>query len=202
VVQSVSYQRAHRSQGRPGECDATFGVAGCISSEEANTIDAGAVTTPQVDADTLADAYRRHGRLLVQRLALIVGDADEARDLAQETFTRAAKHWPLPPGQPVHRWLAVVGVRLALNERRRRRRWGFLPVRDQDAVWAMTVNPDVWRALMHLDLESRAALVLTVLDGYSQSEVAELLDVPRGTAAGCLSMARDRLRRILEDQAR
>ena len=73
MVQSVSYQRAHRSQGRPGECDATFGVAGCISSEEANTIDAGAVTTPQVDADTLADAYRRHGRLLVQRLALIVG---------------------------------------------------------------------------------------------------------------------------------
>jgi RNA polymerase sigma-70 factor, ECF subfamily len=160
------------------------------------------VTALEVDTDTLADAFRRHHTWLVQRLALVIGDAEEARDLAQETFARAAKRWPLPPGQPVEQWLAVVGVRLALNERRRRRRWGFLSVREEDSVWAMNVNPDLWKAMMDLDLRSRAALVLTALDGYSQDEVGELLGVPRGTVASWLSRARDRLRPILEDEAR
>ena len=68
---------------------------------------------------SLDEAFRDHQPWLVRRLALVVGDAEEARDLAQQTFVRAAERWPLPPEQDVPRWLAVVGLRLALNERRR-----------------------------------------------------------------------------------
>jgi len=153
-------------------------------------------------AGSLDEAFRAHQPWLVQRLALVVGDAEEARDLAQLTFVRAAERWPLPPGQHVGRWLAVVGLRLALNERRRRRRWGFLAVRETDATWAMQTNPDLWRGLMTLDPKTRAALVLTVLDGYTQDEVADALGVPRGTVASWLSRARDRLRPILEEKVR
>jgi RNA polymerase sigma factor (sigma-70 family) len=152
--------------------------------------------------DSLDEAFRDHHSWLVQRLALVVGDAEEARDLAQQTFVRAAERWPLPPEQDVPRWLAVVGLRLALNERRRRRRWGFLPVRDSDATWAIHTNPDLWRALMKLDPKARAALVLTVLDGYTQEEVASALGVARGTVASWLSRSRDRLRPILEERVR
>jgi RNA polymerase sigma-70 factor (ECF subfamily) len=161
-----------------------------------------AVGALSVDAGSLDEAFRLHQPWLVRRLALIVGDAEEARDLAQQAFVRAAERWPLPPGQQVARWLAVVGVRLALNERRRRRLWGFLAVRDSDAAWAIETNPDLWRGLMNLDPRTRAALVLTVLDGYTQDEVAEALGVPRGTVASWLSRARDRLRPILEDEVR
>jgi RNA polymerase sigma-70 factor, ECF subfamily len=150
----------------------------------------------------LEEAFSRHHEWLVRRIALVVGDAEEARDIAQETFARAADHWPLQPGQSEGRWLAVVGLRLALNERRRRRRWGFLSVRESDAVWAMKTNPDLWRSLMTLDARTRAALVLTVLDGYSQQEVADLLGVPRGTVASWLSRARGTLRPMLEDSQR
>ena len=151
---------------------------------------------------SLDEAFREHQPWLVQRLALVVGDAEEARDLAQQTFVRAAERWPLPPEQNVPRWLAVVGLRLALNERRRRRLWGFLPVRDTDATWAIQTNPDLWRALMSLEPKARAALVLTVLDGYTQDEVAEVLSVARGTVASWLSRSRDRLRPILEEKVR
>ncbi len=161
-----------------------------------------AVRALAADAGTLEEAFRLHQPWLVQRLAIVVGDAEEARDLAQQTFVRAAERWPLPPGQHVGRWLAVVGLRLALNERRRRRLWGFLAVRETDATWAMQTNPDLWRGLMSLDPRARAALVLTVLDGYTQDEVAEALGVPRGTVASWLSRARDRLRPILEDGVR
>jgi RNA polymerase sigma-70 factor (ECF subfamily) len=147
--------------------------------------------------DTLDAAVRLHRPALVRRLALVVRDVDEAEDLAQQTLLRAAERWPFPPQQDVGRWLAVVGLRLAIDERRRRRRWGFLPIRETDQEWAMSTDPDLWRALGELDRRTRAALVLTVLDGYSQDEVAEAFGVPRGTVASWLWRGRARLRGLL-----
>jgi RNA polymerase sigma-70 factor (ECF subfamily) len=134
----------------------------------------------------------------VGRLALVVRDAEEARDLAQQTFLRAAERWPIGTDDEVARWLAVVGVRLAISETRRRRRWGFLPIDEGDSTWALQSDPDLWRALAGLDRRTRAALMLTVVEGYSQDEAAEALGVPRGTLASWLSRARDRLRPVLE----
>src|SRR2546422_5776578 len=95
----------------------------------------------------LDSAFRAHRDWLVRRLALIVGDAEEARDLAQEAFVRLTEHWPLPDQSEPARWLSTVGVRLAIDERRRRRRWGFLDLRETDATWALAADPDLWRAL-------------------------------------------------------
>ena len=148
--------------------------------------------------ETLEDAFRAHRPWLVRRLALVVRDLDEAEDLAQQAFVRAAEHWPFPPEQDVARWLAVVGLRLAIDERRRRKRWGFLPIRDSDESWAMNVDPDLWGALETLDRRTRVAIVLTILDGYTQEEVGTILDVPRGTVASWISRGRERLRRALE----
>jgi len=148
--------------------------------------------------ETLEDAFRAHRPWLVRRLALVVRDLDEAEDLAQQAFLRAAEHWPFAPEQDVARWLAVVGLRLAIDERRRRKRWGFLPIRDSDESWAMNVDPDLWGALETLDRRTRVAIVLTILDGYTQEEVGTILDVPRGTVASWISRGRERLRRALE----
>lgn len=160
----------------------------------------GEVAASNVGRDTLAAAARLHRPWLVRRLALIVRDADEAEDLAQQTLLRAAERWPLPPAQDVAKWLAVVGVRLAIDEQRRRRRWGFLPLRETDQEWAMTTDPDLWRALGGLDRRTRGALVMTVLDGYSQEEVAAAFGVPRGTVASWMSRGRERLRGVLGDE--
>lgn len=149
--------------------------------------------------DRLADAFERHRAWLVRRLALVVGDVDEAQDLCQQTFLRAAEH-RLPEGDGAARWLATVGMRLAIDERRRRRRWGFLPIRETDSTWGLAADPDLWNALAKLDRRTRAALLMTVVDGFSQDEAAEALGVPRGTLASWLSRARDRLRPVLEER--
>jgi RNA polymerase sigma-70 factor (ECF subfamily) len=157
---------------------------------------------PDIDraGGELDSAFRAHRDWLVRRLALIVGDAEEARDLAQETFVRAAEHWPnREPIEPA-RWLSTVGVRLAIDERRRRKRWGWLELRETDAAWAVAADPDLWRALSRLDRRTRAAIVLTTLDGYSQDEVATMLDAPRGTVASWISRGRERLRAELGDR--
>ena len=153
-----------------------------------------------LDRTALEALFLRHRPRLVRRLALVVGDAEEAQDVVQRAYLRLIEHWPLPDEEDLGRWLAVVGLRLAIDEVRRRRRWGFLPVRESDATWAMSVDPDLWRALATLDRRTRAALVLTVVDGYSQEEAAAALGVPRGTLASWLSRAKDRLRTVLEEQ--
>ena len=158
----------------------------------------GRLATDGADVDRggheLDSTFRAHRDWLVRRLALIVGDAEEAHDLAQETFVRLTAAWPLRDAGDLARWLSTVGVRLAIDERRRRRRWGFLALRDTDATWAIDVDPDLWRALRRLDRRTRAAIVLTTLDGFSQEEVASMLDVPRGTVASWISRGRARVR--------
>jgi RNA polymerase sigma-70 factor, ECF subfamily len=156
-----------------------------------------AVAGPSDTFDELVRAYRPQ---LVRRLALVVRDLTEAEDLAQQALLRATEHRAsLPTAGDLGRWLSVVGMRLAIDERRRRRRWGFLPIRDSDQEWAMTTDPDLWRALGRLDRKTRAVLILTIIEGYSQDEVAEAFDVPRGTVASWLSRGKARLRTELGD---
>jgi RNA polymerase sigma-70 factor, ECF subfamily len=156
---------------------------------------------PARDNDqTLAMAAAEHRPWLLRRLALVVGDAAEAEDLTQQALLRAVERWPLPEGYDIARWLAVVGMRLAIDERRRQRRWGFVPIRDTDQSWAMATDPDLWRALDDLDRRTRAALAMTVLDGYTQDEVTEILGVPRGTVASWLARGKARIRVALEDE--
>ncbi|MFI5258446.1 MAG: RNA polymerase sigma factor [Candidatus Limnocylindrales bacterium] len=150
------------------------------------------------EAGDLAAAFGVHMPWLRRRIALMVGDPEEASDLAQEAFARAVERWPIGSRDDVARWLASVGIRLAIDEIRRRRRWGFLQLHESDAAWAIETDPDLWRAISELEPATRAALLLTVLDGYTQDEVAAALGVARGTVASWLSRARDRLRPVIE----
>jgi RNA polymerase sigma factor (sigma-70 family) len=150
-----------------------------------------------IDAAELQVAFVHNMPWLRRRVALIVGDPDAASDIAQEVFTRAAERWPIGARDEIARWCATVGIRLAIDEIRRRRRWGFLRLRETDAEWAMTADPDLWKALSTLQPAARAALLLTVLDGYTQEEVATALGVRRGTVASWLSRARDQLRPVI-----
>lgn len=136
---------------------------------------------------------------LVRRLTLIVGDGDQARDLAQSTCLRAWEACDRFDGADVRAWLYTIGIRLALNEVRRRRR---LPRRAgvEGASWAMAVDPDLWTALASLERRQRASLLLNVLDGYSQVEIGHKLGVPPGTVASWLARAKARLRILLREE--
>ena len=159
---------------------------------------AGRLVLSTTDRQAAYDAaFREHHDWLVRRLRLLLGDPEEAQDLAQQVFVRALEHRPDVEGRPVRPWLAAVGVRLAISERRRRRRWGFLPLSEGDDAWAMHADPDLWTALRTLDHRTRAALILTVLDGFTQEEVATTFGVRRGTVASWLSRGRQKLRPVL-----
>jgi RNA polymerase sigma-70 factor, ECF subfamily len=136
---------------------------------------------------------------LVRRLAFIVGDAEEAKDLAQSAYLKALEAWPRFDGSDPRGWLYTIGINLAISELRRRRLW-WRRRPSTEPIWALRVDPDLWQAIGELDAPQRAALLLNVMDGYTQAEIGDLLHVPPGTVASWLSRTKAQLRQRLGEE--
>ena len=157
--------------------------------------DVATVETPQVDVESeLVAIYPA----LVRRLALVLREVGDAEDVAQAAFVRALEHRDAFAGGDVRAWFYTIGLRLAFNERRRRRTLLMRPV-EVRPLWAMASEPDLWIALGELDPQHRAALLLSVLDGYTHDEIAGMLGVRPGTVSSWLSRTKERLRALLGD---
>jgi RNA polymerase sigma-70 factor (ECF subfamily) len=135
-----------------------------------------------------------HYPRLLRRLALIVRDPEEAKDLAQATLVRAFEAWHTVDRDEVGPWLMTIGTRLALNEVRRNRRRPSFRLDSEIVSFDDETDDQLWKALGEIRREERAALLLTVLGGYSYAEVASQLEVPAGTAAAWISRAKSHLR--------
>ena len=146
------------------------------------------------------DAVAPHYAALVRRLTLVVGDLQAGEDLAQETYLRAYRAWSRFDGRDVRGWLHTIGLRLAFNERDRRRRFARIFGRRTEAeAWVDANDPHLTDALRTLNRQQRAALLLNAVDGYTQAEIALILDAPAGTVASWISRAKAQMRKALTD---
>lgn len=158
------------------------------------------MSRPSDRADRFADAVDQHYPGLVRRLTAVVRDREAALDLAQETYLRAYRAWDRFDGTDARAWLHTIGLRLAFNERERRRRWSDRRLYGIDQpTWIAPADHDLHDALGMLRREHRAALLLNTVDGYTQAEIAAMLEVPPGTVASWLSRAKSQLREALTD---
>jgi RNA polymerase sigma-70 factor (ECF subfamily) len=148
-------------------------------------------------------AVRPHYAPLVRRLVVVLGNEHDAEDVAQDAYLRAFQSWDRFDGADARAWLYTIALRLAFNQLRRRRRWlGILrsPSAAEPAPWTDRSDPDLWTALRGLDRRTRAALLLSTLDGYTHREVAAMLGVPEGTVASWISRGRAALRAELDPE--
>lgn len=94
--------------------------------------------------------------------------------------------------------LYTIGLRLAFNELRRRRRRIAALGRLRPRPWQDPSDPDLAAALRSLEPRVRAALLLSVVDGYTHAEIATMVSAPTGTVASWISRARAQMRAVLE----
>jgi RNA polymerase sigma-70 factor (ECF subfamily) len=154
---------------------------------------------------SLAELVRRYQRPLVAYLARIVNDAERARDLAQETFIRIARHaGSYRTSARFATWLFHIGRNVARDELRARRRRVSVAGDDEaadieGAVGAgfygrLEMREAILRALEELSPRDRALVLLRDMEGLSYEEVAEQVGLPLGTVKSGLSRARRRFR--------
>jgi RNA polymerase sigma-70 factor (ECF subfamily) len=146
--------------------------------------------------------FRAHWAPAHRAAFLIVHDAAAAEDIAQEAFLAAIRALDrFDRRRPFGPWLHRIVVNRAIDWSRARtlRREVAEPVESE----APPERPVVWsdqvvQALGVLDPDQRAAVVLRYLLEYTPGEIAELLELPRGTVNSRLRRALDRLAGELE----
>lgn len=168
--------------------------------------------------DTL---IRRHERRVFGLLLRMLGNVQEAEDVAQETFLNLHRHGHRFRSQSrFSTFLYRVAVNAALNRRRslgrRRSRTEALgrrqeagddlpasPRDPEDATAGGQIQKQVQRAILTLPPHLRAPLVLFDIEGLSYAEVAGVMRVAEGTVKSRIHRARqalrERLRGLVDD---
>jgi RNA polymerase sigma-70 factor (ECF subfamily) len=163
------------------------------------------------DVAAYEELVRRYEQLAFRVAYLVCGDADEARDAAQEGFLRAWHALPrFRSGAEPRPWLMQIVANAARNRRRGSTRRSNLALRvAQDrpsdgaapspevAVLADERRRDLLAALSRLREEDRLVIALRWFADLGEVEMAAALGVARGTVKSRLSRAMGRLREVL-----
>jgi RNA polymerase sigma-70 factor, ECF subfamily len=153
----------------------------------------------------LFDAHHERLYRLARRLA---SDSEEARDLVQETFLRAARSPASVPQGPASEeaWLVRVLINVGRDGWRRRAvRTRLDPALAVEAApqtstsheAALIARTTVWNALSRLGPRRRAIIVMYELEGAAIPAIAKLLGVAPVTVRWHLSLGRRQLARMI-----
>lgn len=159
----------------------------------------------RIAARELYDAHA--GR--VYRLAFrLTGDADLAREFTQDTFVRAFGQLAKFRGDSaLSTWLHRITVTVVANAMRKVKRFRERETDLEDVHPLSTdsagVDP-VLRERLHRAIEDlpeiyRTTVIMHDIEGYTHTEIAEVLGVAEGTCKSRLSQARAQLRAALGD---
>jgi RNA polymerase sigma-70 factor (ECF subfamily) len=139
---------------------------------------------------------------------LLLGDPDDAEDVAQETFLRAWDHLKrFDDTRPLRPWLLSITSNLASNRRRSAGRYlSALTRAFQNEPAPATIEEKnvqhaesnaLWKAVKTLNVTDQQIVYLRYFLELSVSETAQVLRIAEGTVKSRLSRALEKLRNII-----
>ncbi|MCZ6635245.1 MAG: sigma-70 family RNA polymerase sigma factor [bacterium] len=169
------------------------------------------------DQGAFSELVRRHHERIFQMVYALVGNREDADDLAQEVFLKAYRSLHRFQGQSkFYTWVYRIGVNCCLDwmkvQKRRKnvsrmKEW-WDRCEESEALFTQPERPDVKvaRREFHETLEAalallvpdyRTALVMRELNGLSYEEIATSLGCSVGTVKSRLFRARSQLKETL-----
>ena len=158
-----------------------------------------------------AELVERHQAWVLRMLFYLLGNSEDAEEVAQDTFLRAFLALDRFRGMSSFKtWLRVIATRLAYNHHRdRSTRVGYI---DKFQETAPRVTPNCFsrvadrdslhRVLMELPFPYREVLELRHVEELSQEEIAQVLDLGLSAVKMRLSRARDRFWELHEEMVK
>jgi len=139
----------------------------------------------------------------------LVGNREDALDISQNAFVKAHRGIrTLRSGQRFPSWLYSILRNETTNFLKKAKRERFKTLDDPACIIELEDSEagdleqtelchTVWEAIRSLPLEMQEILIMQHFQGLDYSEIAELLDIPRGSVASRLYRARAALRQKL-----
>jgi RNA polymerase sigma-70 factor, ECF subfamily len=173
--------------------------------EEASLVEASC----RGDSEAFTALVMRYQRMIHALTFRMSGSAEDAADLAQETFVRAWHNIECFQGQSrFSSWIYRIAVNVCLSWNSQRRRETEAQTRYfeeqlmEEASNQSLSNHIVQEALMKLPAKQRAAIVLTVYEELNHAETAKILGCSEATVSWRVFTARRKLKRLLKGFAR
>ncbi len=167
----------------------------------------------QGDEAAFHELVNRYAGALFGLAFSLVGNAADAEDVVQETFSGAFRGLgAFEARSSVKTWLIRILVKQAARHHRSRSRRETVSLDNlseasgsilgkqeiASSTRVLDIHMDVLAVLEVLSREHREVIVLRELQGMSYKEMAELLGVPRGTVESRLFRARQELKERLK----
>jgi RNA polymerase sigma-70 factor, ECF subfamily len=150
------------------------------------------------------ELFARHWPDAYRAALLIAHDRAAAEDIAQEAFLAALRALPrFDRRRPLRPWLHRIVVNRAIDWARARKLRAEV---DFDAQPDVAAPPDVTglgelgAALARLTPDHRAVVVMRYLLDFTPGEIADALELPRGTVNSRLRRGLDALGGVLEEE--
>jgi RNA polymerase sigma-70 factor (ECF subfamily) len=156
------------------------------------------------DSSAFEELVRRHLRAAYAVALAVTGDADDAQDVAQDSFVVALERLEdCADPDRFSAWLLKIVRNRALNLRRSRTRRAAVPLHEVSVAAHHDPARDAERSILREELLEemqnltelqRQVLLLHDLEGYRHREVAEALDISEVSSRVHLFAARRALR--------
>ena len=150
----------------------------------------------QGSASDLEALFRLHWPGAHRAAYLVTHDAQASEDIAQESFLAAIRALDrFDRRRPFGPWLNRIVVNRAIDWTRARRLRSEVELTESASPPSLDPEPrdDVVAALEQLSPEHRAVIVMRYLLDFTPGEIAEALDLPRGTVNSRLRRGLDSL---------
>jgi RNA polymerase sigma-70 factor (ECF subfamily) len=188
-----------------------FKSASNVCSEDIRVSEPATPSTLQSDADAQTRFIQQNLRRIFLLIYRIVGNADDAQDLTQETFIKALqRQGQLKDLEKSAHWLSRIAANTAIDFLRRNKKFAFSDVsRLSETAHSSLETPEQsllrHEHRLHLDgglavltERERMALLLRDVEDMPADEVAEQMNCSMATVRSHIANARIKFKRYLE----
>jgi RNA polymerase sigma-70 factor (ECF subfamily) len=166
------------------------------------------------DHAAFVSLYQHYKTGVWQRLTYFVSDREAVQDLFQETFLRAWQKLPeLKSGVPFESWLRRIAANLAIDYLRHEKQVLFVSLTEDNGESAtlsilrntvgleaeFDLREGIRLALQAMSPQNRVCVLLQDQQGFSQREIAQLLQISEKSVSAYVSRGREQLRQAYLD---
>ncbi|WP_181151008.1 sigma-70 family RNA polymerase sigma factor [Paenibacillus sp. PCH8] len=153
------------------------------------------------DAEAFAALMELHqSRLYRIAYAYLHNEGDALEAIQESTFRAFRKLKKLKEPSYFGTWLIRILLNYCADERKRKSRYSHSPVTEvqETGSWDRPADPDLAVAVSSLDRDCKPIIIMSYFEGFSLTEVADILEIPTGTVKSRLHRALGQLRDQLE----